>query len=70
VTVRISADKEAVILEVSDDGCGFDPRSIAAEGGMGLVSMRERTERLGGKLDVKSEPGKGTSVCVSLGVAE
>jgi signal transduction histidine kinase len=70
VTVRICADEETVVLEVSDDGCGFDLGAIAAEGGMGLVSMRERTEKLGGKLDVKSRPGEGTSVSVSLEVAE
>ncbi|MGD8997973.1 MAG: sensor histidine kinase, partial [Anaerolineae bacterium] len=58
-----------VILEVLDDGRGFDLDAISAEGGMGLVSMRERTEKLGGKLDVKSAPGEGTSVCVTLEVA-
>jgi signal transduction histidine kinase len=70
VTVRISAEERNVVLEVSDDGRGFDPGSISAEGGMGLVSMRERTEKLGGKLDVKSAPGEGTSVFVSLEVAK
>jgi signal transduction histidine kinase len=59
-----------VVLEVSDDGRGFDLGSISAEGGMGLISMRERTERLGGTLDVKSVPGEGTSVRVKLEVAE
>jgi signal transduction histidine kinase len=70
VTVRICADERGVVLEVSDDGRGFDLGSIGAEGGMGLVSMRERTEKLGGKLDVKSAPGAGTSVFVSLEVAK
>jgi signal transduction histidine kinase len=70
VTVRIYADEEGVILEVLDDGRGFDPSSIGAEGGMGLVSMRERTERLGGRLDVRSVPGEGTIVCVSLEVTK
>jgi signal transduction histidine kinase len=70
VNVRICADDIGVVLEVSDDGCGFDPGSITAEGGMGLVSIRERTERLGGVLDVKSAIGEGTSVRVTLEVAE
>jgi signal transduction histidine kinase len=70
VTVRICADENGVVLEVSDDGRGFDLGSISAEGGMGLISMRERTERLGGTLDVKSVPGEGTSVRVKLEVAE
>lgn len=70
VTVRICADERRVVLEVSDDGRGFDPDSIGVEGGMGLLSMEERTEKLGGKLDVKSAPGEGTSVVVSLEVAK
>jgi signal transduction histidine kinase len=68
VTVRICADERGMVLEVADDGRGFDPGSISGEGGMGLVSMRERAEKLGGKLDVKSAPGEGTSVFVSLEV--
>jgi signal transduction histidine kinase len=69
VIVRVCGDEKAVILEVLDDGRGFDLDAISAEGGMGLVSMRERTEKLGGKLDVKSAPDEGTSVCVTLEVA-
>jgi signal transduction histidine kinase len=70
VAVRIAADDQGVSLEVSDDGCGFDLDSVGAEGGMGLVSMRERTEKLGGRLDVTSTPGEGTRVCVNLEVAQ
>ncbi|MGD2177712.1 MAG: GAF domain-containing protein [Anaerolineae bacterium] len=69
VTVRICADKDGAVLEVVDDGCGFDLGSIDMEVGMGLASMRERTERLGGALDVESVPGEGTSVRVTLEVA-
>jgi signal transduction histidine kinase len=68
VTVRICADEKAVVLEVLDDGCGFDLGSISTEGGMGLVSLRERTEKLGGELHIRSAPGEGTSVRVSLEV--
>jgi signal transduction histidine kinase len=48
-------------LIISDNGGGFDPDSIG-EGGIGLVSMRERIEKLGGELDIQSAPGKGTKV--------
>jgi len=56
-------------LTISDNGQGFDPGSLD-EGGIGLVSMRERIERLGGNLDIQSSPGKGTKVksCVHLEV--
>lgn len=52
-------------LSIHDDGEGFDTSS-ATEGRFGLVSMRERAERLGGKLNVRSRPGEGTVVEVVL----
>jgi signal transduction histidine kinase len=69
-TVRIRANREGVTLEVSDDGRGFDPERVRDEGGMGLVNMRGRAERLGGDLAILSAPGEGTTVRVSLGVPE
>jgi signal transduction histidine kinase len=68
VEVRIgpAADNPRTLLvEVADDGVGFDP-GVATTGlgssGLGLVSMRERAERLGGRLVVDARPGRGTSV--------
>jgi PAS domain S-box-containing protein len=49
-------------MEISDDGNGFDPGKVRP-GGLGMRSMRERTELLGGKLEVISSPGNGTRVC-------
>ena len=66
VRVQLSADDRAVRLEVIDDGCGFVPANVAGLGGMGLVSMRERAEVLGGALAVVSAPGRGTSVQVTV----
>jgi len=56
-------------LSISDDGKGFDPDAKDTEGGLGLVSMKERIEKLGGELTILSTPGKGTQVkaCVNLG---
>jgi signal transduction histidine kinase len=70
VTVRISTNGEWVTLEVSDDGRGFDPERVSDEGGMGLVNMLGRAERLGGELALLSAPGEGTTVRVSLEVPE
>jgi signal transduction histidine kinase len=66
VTISINADQERVELVVTDDGAGFDPRAVEGKGGLGIVGMRERAERLGGLLEVTSAPGEGTSVRVTL----
>lgn len=59
-TMRLSASDDAVTLLVEDHGRGFDPR--AHEEGLGLLSMRERLEPLGGELVIRSRPGEGTTV--------
>jgi signal transduction histidine kinase len=53
-----------VILEVSDNGTGFDPG--LASGGLGLASMRERAAAVGGVLRVTSAPGAGTRVRLAV----
>jgi signal transduction histidine kinase len=58
-------DSALVTLEVSDDGVGFDPNG-SFPGHLGLRSMRERAERLGGTLEIRSEPGKGTRISVHI----
>jgi signal transduction histidine kinase len=63
VHVRIGPvddNPQTLLLEVVDDGVGFDPRVAAP--GLGLVSMRERAERLGGRLVVAPQPTGGTVV--------
>lgn len=52
---------EQITLEISDDGVGFDPRG-EFPGHLGLRSMRERAQRVGGTLEVRSAPGTGTRV--------
>jgi signal transduction histidine kinase len=66
VTIR-AADKH-VSLVVEDNGRGFDPQTAGSEGGMGLVSIRERTEKLGGSSTVISRPGEGTTIRIDLEV--
>jgi signal transduction histidine kinase len=57
----------AVSLTVRDDGRGFDPARISAAGrGMGLFSMRERAELVGGTLTLTSSPNGGTSIAVRI----
>ena len=63
VHIRMRCSPEYVTLDVSDDGIGFEPEGDFP-GHLGLHSMRERTERLGGTLAVESTLGKGTQIRV------
>lgn len=61
VEIRIVPAPGLLTLRVEDDGCGFDPGEAAGrEGHYGLVGMRERVERLAGRLILRSAPGNGT----------
>ena len=64
VTVTLRFGDEDVTLEVVDDGCGFEPAVVAANGAghLGLRSMRHRAESLGGHIGVESRVGRGTVV--------
>ena len=66
ITVRVAADGERVSLSIQDYGKGFDQQALPDRGGMGLTSMRERTDAVGGTLVILSEPGKGTTVKVTV----
>jgi PAS domain S-box-containing protein len=56
------------ILEVNDDGVGFDPLQTkrSSVGGVGTVSMHKRAEFVGGRLQILSQPGAGTTVRVTV----
>jgi two-component system NarL family sensor kinase len=60
--VQLTLEPAALLLEVSDDGCGFAQHRI----GIGLQTMRERAVELGGSCNVVSSPGIGTTVSVTL----
>lgn len=66
VSVNLLADGEWFQAEVVDDGRGFDVPSTASGGGVGLASMRERAEALGGSVILVSEPGEGTKVLLRV----
>jgi signal transduction histidine kinase len=48
-------------LSVSDRGRGFDPRELRETPGLGLFSIRERVELLGGRMTIRSSKGRGTT---------
>jgi two-component system sensor histidine kinase UhpB len=61
LTLRVTGD--ALVLDVRDEGQGFDPGAVTANG---LLGMRERALLVGARLDVRSRPGHGTLVRLSL----
>jgi len=70
--VSTKLDATNWILEVSDDGRGFDVGTVAARGrrNFGLQFMRERAELIGAHFEVRSRPGGGTVVWLSIPVGE
>jgi signal transduction histidine kinase len=67
VTCRVSlyADERGAVLEIDDDGRGFDPARPTGPG-QGLRNLRERAQRLGGRAEIDSTPGQGTRVRVTI----
>jgi signal transduction histidine kinase len=66
VELRLGASGGAVRLEIADDGRGFDPGPAGAAGRLGLASMRDRARAAGGRLELTSSPGAGTTVRLLL----
>lgn len=70
VRLTLSYMEDLVTLDVRDDGRGFEPDARQAEGamdgGFGLVGMRQRVQRLAGRLEVESELGGGTAISAAL----
>jgi signal transduction histidine kinase len=66
-TCRVSLYEDAgtVVLEIDDDGCGFDPATARPEG-QGLGNLRARAKAIGGRVELDSHPGEGTRVRVQL----
>jgi signal transduction histidine kinase len=74
VDVALDWDAAQVTLRIADDGQGFDLREAAtqAKGGqhLGLWSMRERIEQFGGRLQIDSQPGTGTTIQATVPLVE
>ncbi len=69
VLVQVGVDGSEVVIEVEDDGKGFDPDAVARREGRrswGLMGIRERAEILGGTATIDSAPGQGTRVEVRI----
>jgi signal transduction histidine kinase len=72
IKVGISMKDKEVKVTVDDDGAGFDVSRLGLPsgkvGGFGLFSIKERLEYMGGQLDIKSRPGKGTHAVMTVPV--
>jgi len=66
VRMALSLQGLDAVLSVSDDGNGFDPAAAARRQRWGMRTIRERAEAAGGRVDVVTSPGKGTSVVASV----
>ena len=62
VDVRLMTTGERVVLEITDDGRGFDLRKMSVTLGHGLSNMHVRAHKVGGDVEFTSEPGSGTTV--------
>jgi PAS domain S-box-containing protein len=59
-------DKENILLKIEDNGKGFEVRQIGDKKTLGLLGMRERTLMMGGEFRIESDPGKGTTLSVTV----
>ncbi|HEX9077217.1 MAG TPA: GAF domain-containing protein, partial [Anaerolineae bacterium] len=66
VQIRLAFLEESTCLEIHDDGVGFATDQTNNKGGLGLAGMKERAMRIGAKLQIESEPGKGTTIAVQV----
>jgi signal transduction histidine kinase len=72
--IQMFTDAGALVVEIEDDGVGFEPSTIGRDPGslrgVGVLGMRERIEIVGGSLRVESEPGSGTRVVMRVPLEE
>lgn len=71
VTVTLRGEAGGIAMEITDDGVGFAPKQavVAAPGHMGLAAIRERAELAGGRCELHSLPGEGTTFDIWLPTA-
>lgn len=69
VRLSLGIERHAATLRVSDNGSGFDPNAVPVSLCAGLSTMRERVELLGGRLEINSASGRGTSLVAIIPLA-
>jgi len=66
IEVVINFSDKNIEMKITDDGKGITNEEATGSSSLGILGMRERVTILGGKMEIKGEPGKGTSVFVSV----
>ncbi len=66
INVQLVQEQDRISLTVYDDGCGFDLKSIDKTKSVGLNSIEQRVVSFNGRIDILSEPGKGTEITVEF----
>jgi signal transduction histidine kinase len=64
VSISIKIVKNEILVEIEDDGKGFDVKRKRK--GVGITNMLNRVETFNGKMEIKSEPGKGCHIAISI----
>ncbi|MGE5295608.1 MAG: PAS domain S-box protein, partial [Solirubrobacterales bacterium] len=64
--IRVQRKRRFICLTVIDRGRGFKPQELEKTAGFGLLGIRERIQLLGGRMQIKSEPGKGCKLLIAV----
>lgn len=70
VSVDLAVRDGYLVLQIADDGVGFDPQKVELGKGYGLSNIKERAERLGGVLILESSPGNGARLLAQIPMRE
>jgi len=68
VAIQLTFEPDKVTMEIKDNGSGLVADRVAAHGDQhyGLLGMKERAKRIGGRLEVSGPPGEGTTVRITI----
>lgn len=66
LNLSLTQNQTVCCADLRDNGVGFDKSSVSGGGGFGLKGMRERIEKVGGRLGIEAAPGKGTRITIEV----
>src|SRR5258708_1403583 len=68
ILLQARFERNRLVVQVRDDGCGFDAENVSSPSAThyGLIGMKERVHRMGGKFELNSRPGTGTELVIQI----